>query len=120
MSCSDGVGLKGNSGTKNTLMTYDDVLGVDKTTYEPVWIWNRIEEFGDYSAQIPVGEHQMISKSSNILIDRGFQGDSEAATMVTYVATEQNAVLIAKHAQLAISTDKTLSRLIALAGDDME
>ena len=145
-SCGDETILNDSSGAERTLLTFDADLGVDRTTYEPVWIWNRYNEFEDYSVQIPVGQHHRIEKSSNKLLELGFQGggyswealtraslaeagidpndiaewDSESATMVTYVATEQNAALIAKHAQLALSTDEKLNKLIALTGDNME
>lgn len=146
VSCGDGATLNDSGVAENILLTFDADLGVDRTTFEPVLIWNRVDEFGDYSVQIPVGDHDTIEKSSSTLMKLGFQGGgyswealtrasleeagvdpddiaewgSESATMVAYVATEQNAALIAKHAQLALFTDETLNRLVALAGDDME
>ena len=127
----------------NTNFVFDEVMGVDRKTFEPVWVWNRVEEFGDYSVQIPVGEHQIIEENSNYLINRGYQyggysweamvrasisadggnpdenidWDSENATMVTYTKDEQTAALIASHAQKILTDPKHRDAMLAAAKD---
>ncbi|MEL6825827.1 MAG: hypothetical protein AAFN91_06210 [Pseudomonadota bacterium] len=144
------IGCEGaNREVENQLMSiefeFDNELRLDRTSLEPVWIWNRMEEFGDYSVQIPVGEHPLIEKSSSALIARGFQGggysweamvrasiassgtnpdlgidwDSESATMVTYMSDLGIALMVAQHAQKILTDEKHRDEMI-IAAEDME
>ena len=122
---------------------FDNELGVDRQTYEPVWVWDRTKEFGDYSVQIPVGEHPIIEASSAHLMELGLQGggytweamvrasientgqdpdrqiewDSESATMVTYMEQQELAVLVAAHAQKILTDQKHRDAMIVAAKD---
>ncbi|MEZ5953093.1 MAG: hypothetical protein R3C13_02190 [Hyphomonas sp.] len=124
---------------------FDDEFGVDRSTFSPVIVWNRVAESGDYSVQIAAGVDPLIDQSSERLQSQGFQGggyswqamlrqslrddgrnpddgikwDSEGDVMVTYMKSPELAALVAQHAQ-SFLTDEDRETVLSSTAKGME